>query len=478
MNLINDIAALLAGDWQGQRLLRLDFPREDGPAARMLVNSIDAEEALSRDFAFHVEVLSDDANIPINAVMGRMVTISLVRDDGTLRYFNGYVTQFGFTKTDGGFAHYRMVLSPWLAFLRLRQDCRLFQNMNLVEICDKTFENYLQRDFQCRLIQQLPDITLAVQYNETDHNHIHRRLEDAGLFYWYEHRYDGHTLWVSDDSTYANPLDGDASTIEYRAESGSIEDDGISHWMPAQVACPMQSTVGSYNFKHASAANAEGSALFDQGSVPQHEVFESTGAYGFADPTAGEALAQRRMDQLAVEASTVTTRGNHRALQPGRSFALAGHFFSEGDGGEHLVVSVRHVASNNYQNNDTSRSEYANEMKCVRKSAHWRPPRGYHSTDTRIYGVQTATVVGPPGEEIYTDEYGRVRVQFHWDREGKTDPTSSPWMRIATTWAGSQFGQVNLPRVGDEVLVQFLEGNCDRPLIVGAVVNTKRMPNW
>lgn len=477
MDLISGLAELLSGDWQGQRLLRMDFPRGDGPPARMLVNSIDADEALSRDFAYVVEVLSDDASIPIPDVMGRMVTISLVRDDGTLRYFNGYVTQFGFIRTDGGFARYRMVLSPWLAFLRLRQNCKLFQNLSLTGILEKTFEDYVQRDYQYRLLSNLPEITLAIQYNESDHNHIHRRLEDAGLFYWYEHRYDGHTLWISDDSTVAQPLDGDAASIMYRAESGSIEDDGISHWMPSQTACPVESTVSSFDFKIARPGLASGAAALAQGSVPVLEAYESTGAYGFRDGAVGDALAVQRMEQLTQNGVTVSTRGNHRSVQPGRCFSLCGHFIDGADA-QYFVVSARHTATNNYQANHSGRSEYANEMKCVQKDSRWRPLRGHHSIDTRIFGIQTATVVGPAGEEVYTDEYGRVRVQFHWDREGQSDPASSPWIRVMTGWAGLRYGQISTPRIGHEVVVQFLEGNCDRPLIIGSVFNGANMPVW
>jgi type VI secretion system secreted protein VgrG len=140
----------------------------------MLANTLDAVEEVSRDFTYSLEVLSDDATIPLNALMGKMVTISLVRDDGSLRYFNGYVFEFQFVKTDGGFAFYHMVLKPWLAFLRLRQDNVVFQNLNVLELCDKTFSNYAQRDVQYRIRGEHLPFTLAIQYNESDHNHLHR----------------------------------------------------------------------------------------------------------------------------------------------------------------------------------------------------------------------------------------------------------------------------------------------------------------
>src|SRR5471032_32812 len=166
MNLLQGATALLAAydsEAQGQRLLRMDFPRGDAPASLLLANAIHANEAVSCDFHIEVEVLSDDALIPLTAVMGKMVTISLVRDDGTLRYFNGYVFVFRFVKTDGGFAFYQMELKPWLAFLRLRQDCRTFQQLSFTELCDDIFSQYLQRDYQYRLLRDVPELTLAIQ---------------------------------------------------------------------------------------------------------------------------------------------------------------------------------------------------------------------------------------------------------------------------------------------------------------------------
>ncbi|WP_229414274.1 type VI secretion system Vgr family protein [Zemynaea arenosa] len=472
------LLAAFAGERQHNRLLRLSFPREDGPAAVMLVNALRASEGLSRDFVFDVEVLADDASIPLNDVMGRMVTIAMVRDDGALRYFNGYVFEFGFDRTDGGLAFYRMQLRPWLAFLTLRQDCALFQHLNVLELCEKTFKNYPQQDYDSRLMGALPEMTLAVQYNESDYNHVHRRLEDAGLYYWYEHRADGHTLWVSDDSTVAMDIDGGDPVIEYRADSGAGEGDGISAWRPARAAASMRATVSSFNFKHAKSARSEHMSSDEQGMVPELEMHENTGAYGFPDTAAGDALAMRRTQELGVDANVFEAGGNHRALQPGRCFSVGGHFAYDAAGQEYLITGVVHDASNNYQDGSGAGSNYSNSFTCIRRDRPWRARRGSTSTHTRIYGVQTATVVGPPGEEIHTDSYGRVRVQFHWDRVGKFDAASSPWVRVMTAWAGTNFGQISLPRIGQEVVVQFLEGNPDRPLIVGSLYNATHMPPW
>jgi type VI secretion system secreted protein VgrG len=171
--------------------------------------------------------------------------------------------------------------------------------------------------------------------------------------------------------------------------------------------------------------------------------------------------------------------GNNRSLQPGRWFRLTGHF-NDGDeqANEFLVTELTHTASNNYHTHDTAPAHYANQCKAIRKVIPWRAPRGLNSVETRIHGIQSATVVGPAGEEIHTDEYGRVRVQFHWDRVGVNDEKSSAWLRVATPWAGSSFGMTSIPRIGTEVLVQFLDGNPDRPIITGMVPNADTMPPW
>jgi type VI secretion system secreted protein VgrG len=170
-------------------------------------------------------------------------------------------------------------------------------------------------------------------------------------------------------------------------------------------------------------------------------------------------------------------------VQPGRKFGLASHFslarsLATSAADDYLVLAVCHHATNNYQSDRQVPSHYSNAFTCVRSKVPWRPGRGHNSLDTRIFGVQTATVVGPKGEEIHTDEYGRVRVQFHWDRMGGFDERSSPWVRVMSTWAGANFGHVSLPRIGQEVVVQFLDGNCDRPLIIGSVYNAANMPPW
>ncbi|NRR34145.1 type VI secretion system tip protein VgrG, partial [Oxalobacteraceae bacterium] len=484
---------------QYHRLLRMDFPHGDGPAnAVMLVNTVKMREELSRDFCIEAEVLSDDAGIPLKSLMGRMVTISLVREDGSMRYMNGYVGSFRFVRTDGGFAYYQMTLQPWLAFAKLRKDNVSFHHRSVLELTESTFAHYRQADWRKRMSLDYDDkkLTCANQHNETDYNHLHRRWENAGLYYSYEHRADGHTLVLSDDSMQAEPIDAtgvaDApEQMRFRAHAGSDEADGIREWQAARQLGSGKFTLASFNYKSPRPQLVNGYSLNQQGDVDSYELYENAGSYGFANLEDGDALAQRRMEECEQLSQYFEASGNDRAAQPGRTFKLAGHFSADSQRPEqgedikpgigardYLILSVEHNASNNYPAGPDGKSEYTNTFVCIRRDIRWRPGRHHNSEPCANPGVQTAIVVGPAGEEIYTDELGRLKLQFHWDRLGKFDQASSPWIRLMMPMAGQYFGQMCLPRVGQEVVVQFLDGNIDHPIVVGVVYNREHMPPW
>jgi len=230
---------------QHKRLMRMDFPCEDGPPAILLPNKLVFHEAISRCFRGVAELLSDDPRIPLKTVIGKMATISLVREDGSLRYFNGYITEFRFLRSDGGFAFYQMVFEPWLAFARLRKDCVSFQNKTVREITEGTLKHYRQADWDMRLTGEDPQLTIANQYNETDYNHLHRRWEALGLHYWYEHEFGRHKLIISDNSLLAEPIGEEAYVISFHDQSGSREDDGIHEWAAIRRLGSGQTTLTS-----------------------------------------------------------------------------------------------------------------------------------------------------------------------------------------------------------------------------------------
>lgn len=484
---------------QHNRLIRMDLPREDGPRATMLVNKVHMREELSRDFRIEAEVLSDDVHITLKSMMARMVTISLVREDGSLRYMNGYVSSFRFVKTDGGFAYYQMVLEPWLAFAKLRKDNVSFHYRSVLELTEATFANYRQRDWRTRMSLEYADkkLTVANQHNETDYNHLHRRWEDAGLYYSYEHRADGHTLVLSDSSLQADAIDaahvsGADDAMHFRAQVGPQDGDGIRDWQATRQLGSSKLSLASFDYESPLPQVASADSLNLQGDASDdYELYENAGAYAYSDRDEGDALARRRLEGRERNTQYFEASGNDRAAQPGRLFTLAGHFSAEerrptpGDrpkpsiaSRNYLIVSVEHTASNNYPAGRDGKSEYNNTLTCIRGDFPWRPGRRHNSEACVNPGVQTALVVGPAGEDIYTDDLGRVKLQFHWDRIGTFDQASSPWIRVMMPMAGANLGQMCLPRIGQEVVVQFMDGNIDRPIVVGVVYNRQNMPPW
>ncbi|TJZ68378.1 type VI secretion system Vgr family protein [Chitiniphilus eburneus] len=469
---------------QHNRLLALNFPKDDGPAATLIPNRLDAYEGLSRDFRYTVEVLSDDPGIPLKDVMGKMVTLELVRENGSTRYFNGYVFEFRYVRNEGGYACYDMVLLPWLAFLRLRHDNYLFHGKTLREQAEQIFGDYpAHADWESRV--NGPDVAMtdAYQFDESDYNYLHRRWEVQGWHYWYEHAADGHRLILADDSTLAPPVEGGDGILRWSDEAHGLDRDGIDQLAQVRQIVSGKVATVSFDFKNPKPQQALDTTLNRQGEVPEIEVYEYAGGYGFKDPGDGETLARRRMEEIESTGKHFEGGGNHRDVTVARTFLLGGSYDPTVLGGdqqdrEFLVTELRHTVENNYLMAGEHPALYRNRFSCQRKVVPWLPGRGFNSTTPRIYGLQTAIVVGPPGEEIHCDEYGRVRVQFHWDREGAYDEKSSAWVRVATSWSGPNFGSVSVPRIGSEVIVQFLDGNPDRPLITGMVPNAATMPPW
>lgn len=471
------LAALANG--QHNRLLRIEFPNQDAPG-HLLVNRLDAQEGLSRPFEYKVELLSDSAHIALKDMQGKLVAVELVRGDGSVRYFTGYVFSFGLTRVDGGVAFYEATLGPWFRFLSLRKDNYLFHNATLYDQTSSVFEDYEGLcNWDWRVSGKQKVMNDACQFDETDCNYLQRRWNAAGLVYWFEHSASGHQLVISDDTMSALPIDGDEE-VPFQRHAGALEEDGIGEWSPVRHLMQGSVAVASYDFKSGKPIVSSMPTVNRQGNVPLIESYEYTGALGFSDGASGEELARLRMEELEAAGKQFHGAGNNRQLAPGRWFRLTGHFDGDGSGSdnEFLVIEARHRASNNYQVKTDRPSHYENEVTCLRKVVPWRPGRTLNCVETKIYGLQTATITGPAGEEIHTDEFGRVRVQFHWDRVGVRDENSSTWIRVATPWSGSNFGMTSIPRIGTEVIVSFIGGDPDRPIITGMVPNIDTMPAW
>ncbi|MBC7858735.1 MAG: type VI secretion system tip protein VgrG, partial [Burkholderiaceae bacterium] len=275
------LASLADDTRQHGRLLRQSFPDGDGPAdALLLVNRLDAREGLSQDFRYVVEMLSDDAGLDPAELIGKRVTIELVRQDGTPRHFNGHIFEFRFVKTDGGFAFYEMVLSPWLAHLRLRQNSAGFYHLRVSELTARVFDDYPMRDWLVN-VDHDPSTTYICQHNESDHNLLHRHWERLGWSYRYEHRADGHTLLLFDDTAGMPPPGGRTVEMRFHSAGGSREDDGVHQWRPRRKMGPAKVTLASFDFKNPRSALAGRDSPAAQGdAAPALEAYENTGVYG------------------------------------------------------------------------------------------------------------------------------------------------------------------------------------------------------
>lgn len=466
---------LLLEAHQSTRLLRLSFPRNDGPSSRLMVNRFEGAEYLSRDFEFKIELLSDDARIELEAMHGKLLCISLVQHDGNLRPFTGYVASFKLVKTDGGLAFYEAVLVPWFAYARLRRNNRLFHAQSLSQQAETIFAGYGSLPvWEWMVAGDQPQRTMSTQWDETDHNYLCRRWEAAGYSYWYEHASEGHVLKVGDDTRNAAPIDGASPGIRFQRAGGSTEEDAIGDWSPLRQWASAKAAVSGFDFKNPRPVHADIVTVDEQGDIPRLEVHSYEGHYGFKHQPGADQLARLRMEEIEARGKTVEARGNNRRGAAGRWFRLLDHF-SESEASEFLVLEVHHQASNNYLQGKDAVAEYKNRLICQSKALPWRPGRGFNSTDTRLLALQTATVVGPQGQgSLNVDQYGRIQVKFHWDR----DESGSCWVRVSSNWAGGEKGLSSHPRVGSEVIVQWLDGNPDHPIVTGSMYNQRYMPPW
>ena len=469
------LQAILLGR-QHARILLLTFPNGDGPSAELVVERLDAYESLSKDFRYKVELLSDDANIDLEQIQGKLMCVSLVRADGSLRHFTGHVWSFRHVKTNGGVAFYEAELVPWLHYLKLRENCRPFHNQTLQQQLEEIFRDYgaLPR-WEWKVTGEQRQFTMCIQWNETDHNYTSFRLEASGYPYAYEHTEQGHTWIVTSDTRDCDPIDGAAPDVRFHSNAGSEEENSIAHWRPRRQAVSSVSVLSGYNFKSPDPVHVDTPTVNTQGDVPKLEVHSYEGHYGFTHRADGERLARLRMEEIEARDRQYEAEGNNGFLQPGRWFRLTDHYAHRGDDAEFLVLEVTHHARNNYLQGDDAVAEYKNSCVCQRKAIVWRPGRQFNSTRTQILAPQTATVVGPSENgAVNVDEYGRIQVQFHWDR----GQTFSCYVRVATNWAGGENGLLSHPRVGSEVVIQFLDGNPDHPIITGGIHNQRYMPPW
>ncbi len=461
---------------QDYRFLSLNTPLGKD---KLLLRSFTGEEGISRLFSFQLDLLSEDFAIDFDQIVGKNLTFSMLLADGTTtNFYNGFVSRFSQLPNENRFARYRAEVVPWLWFLTRTSDCRIFQNKTAPNIIQEIFDTFGFKDFKNQLQGSYKEWVYCVQYRETACNFVMRLMEQEGIFFFFEHENGKHTLVLADSSS-AHNLCSNQSTFKYDFTQGSgrsREADTIDSWALEHELRSGKYALKEFYFETPNSSlltNSEGRV--NQGDNKKWEVFDYPGEYEQRED--GDSYVKIRMDEQEMPHAVVRGTSNCRTFMAGYKFNLTGHF-REDQNDAYVLTSVTHQAEDaSYLTGaENSPSLYANRFECIPFTVPFRPPRV--TPVPRINGTQTAIVVGPSGEEIYTDKYGRVKVQFHWDRRGQYDENSSCWIRVAQKWAGKRWGAIYLPRIGQEVIVDFLEGDVDRPIITGRVYNAMQMPPY
>ncbi|TIM10584.1 type VI secretion system tip protein TssI/VgrG [Mesorhizobium sp.] len=431
-------------------------------------------DEISRCLAYTVGFVSSSPEIDPLKMLGGAVSIEGESDPK--RWFSGLVSEFRLTRIEDRLAYYEAVIRPWLWFLGNTTDCRIFQNMSVIEIVEEVFSKYSTAKFEKRLQGSYPPREYCVQYDESDLDFVQRLLEHEGILYFFEHDEGKHTLVLADAMSKLKPAPGYEKVPYHFEGQGSRRDvEYITEWIPGSSVRPGAYVHTDYDFEKPGADLMAKSAQPFSHKLAAGENYRQPGAH--LDVGRGDSLAAIRREEIQAVHQRVAAVGTVRGLYSGCTFKLDG-FPREDQNQEYLVVSAEYrLFDPGYRALADVESENFKVILGVAPTAlAYRPPRV--TTRPIMRGPQTATVVGPSGEEIFTDKYARVKVQFHWDRLGKKDQNSSCFVRVSQTWAGSGWGFIQIPRIGQEVIVDFIEGDPDLPIITGRVYNASQMPPY
>ncbi|MBX3421508.1 MAG: type VI secretion system tip protein VgrG [Pirellulaceae bacterium] len=443
------------------------------------VTRFQAAEELSAPFYFNLELISDNAKIAAEDIIGTNATIAIDIAAGGQRFFNGFVQRFSALDEDNlGTRYYRAVMVPWMWFLTQTNDCRIFQEMTIVKIIEKIFNDLGFTDFDTSKISgNHPKREYCVQYRETDFDFVCRLMEEEGIFYFFVHENGKHTLHLADSASVYK--DCQESTVDYyKSKLDTRELKAQIHgWEHNYQFRPGAWAHTDYNFKKPrDRLMAAEKTVMKFKSAKNFEVYDYPGEYHAKGD--GAALARIRMEELELEHDTVTGSSGCMSFSPGQKFKVGKHRAKTEEGKSYVIKKILHLAEEHTYETDPVDPgfAYTNQFECFPDKATFRPAR--LTPKPVVRGCQTAVVTGPPGEEIFPDEHGRVKVQFHWDREGKFDDKSSCWIRVSQIHAGKGWGYMDIPRIGEEVIVDFMEGDPDQPIIVGRVYNGDNKPPY
>jgi len=443
----------------------------------LLFRRMSATEQLGRLFNYQLDLLSDNRNIKLSDLLGQLVTVQLKTSKSEKRYFNGHVSRFSLVGMAENLYAYQVTLKPWLWFLTRTADCRIFQKQTVPDIVKKVFRDNGYSDFEENLNATYRQWEYCVQYRETDFNFVSRLLEQEGIYYYFKHEDGKHTLVLA-DSIEAHESVPNYDEIPYFPYQENLrrERDHIFDWYVAQEVQPGTYALNDFDFEKPKAdLNAKLKQPYGH-AVDEFEVYDYPGEY--LEKSDGDEYVRKRVEELHAQYEQVQGRGNARGITVGSLFSLT-KFPRDDQNKEYLITAATYeLQSDEYGSEGSAGADqiFLCSFSAIDSLQPYRAPR--NTSKPVVQGPQTAIVVGPSGQEIYTDKYGRVKVQFHWDREGGNDENSSCWIRVSHPTAGKGWGGVQIPRIGQEVIVDFLEGDPDHPIITGRVYNANAMPPY
>ena len=446
---------------QEGRPIRLDTPLGEGV---LLLEEFTGAEAVSQQFSFHLRTVSTNGSLALDDLLQKPVTVTLQLVSQQPRYIHGIVSRAVALERSKGLTTYHLEIVPWSWFLGLITDCRIFLDKTVRQIIEQIFTDQGFQDYEFRLSGSYDPREYCVQYRETSLDFISRLLEDEGIFYFYEHTAEKHTLILSDSQS-AFQACPDNPHVRYGITPAAGQEDDIVLTLSREHSVRSRTvSLTDYDFQKPKVK------LDVRATSERYDLYDFPGNYLTRD--LGEQYAKIRLEEQEAQRLILAGTSNCRHFTTGYKFDLE-DTTGQGADGTYVLLSVAHSASaTSYRSDGIEPFIYENQFRAIPRDATYRPRRVVRKPVVR--GTQTAEVVGPDGEEIWVDNFGRVKVHFHWDRENKN---SCP-VRVSQSWAGKAWGSIEIPRIGQEVVVDFLEGDPDRPLIIGRVYNGEQMPPY
>ncbi|EBW3658562.1 type VI secretion system tip protein VgrG [Salmonella enterica] len=476
------ISALISGATSGPGAHNVTVSGSAVPPQMLLFSSLNGSEALGSLFTYIVQLKTPDtlnlgyvspaANLPLKAMVGKDLCVNIELDGGGKRHISGLVTAARVVGHEGRSVTYELRMEPWVKLLTHTSDYKAFQNKTVVDILDEVLAEY-PYPVEKRLVESYPVRTWQVQYGETDFDFLQRLMQEWGIYWWFEHSENSHTLVLA-DAISAHKACPDSPLVEWHQEGLKLDKEFIHTITANESLRTGQWVLDDFDFTKPRSLLANTVANPRETGHATYEHYEWPGDY--FDKSEGEMLTRIRMEAQRSPGSRAGGAGNIRTLMTGHTFTLMNHPTAEVNQEYLLVQTTLFLRDNAQHSGQNQHFTYVTTFELHPTREVFRPQRTISKPHTK--GPQSAIVTGPAGQEIWTDQYGRVKVQFGWDRYGKMDENSSCWIRVSYPWAGKGFGMIQIPRIGQEVLVDFKNGDPDLPIIVGRTYNQDTMPPW